>query len=179
MTTNLSRRDRMIAAIGGVIALYALAGGFWFMSQEQAWKTAAKKYETAAKKTVSERKLISQREKWNEAYEEEKSQMPTFAFGKATDTTWLQKLDELAEKHYISISQRQPGKESQKDDVLELVIEVKNWEGALESLVKFMHELENTTEGMFDVGYLSFKPSSKKGYMRGSFTLTCAYMRED
>ena len=38
---------------------------------------------------------------------------------------------------------------------------------------------ENTTEGMFDIGYLSFKPSSKKGYLRGSFTLTCAYMRED
>ena len=56
---------------------------------------------------------------------------------------------------------------------------MRNWEGALESLVKFMHELENTTEGMFDVGYLNFKPSSKKGYMKGSFTLTCAYMRED
>ena len=105
--------------------------------------------------------------------------MPTFAFGKATDTTWLQKLDELAEKHHISISQRQPGKEVEKGDVLELQIEVRNWEGALESLVKFMHELENTSEGMFDVGYLNFKPSSKKGYMRGSFTLTCAYMRED
>ena len=53
MTTNLSRRDRMIAAVGGVVALYALAGGIWFMSQEQAWKVAAKKYGTAAKKTLS------------------------------------------------------------------------------------------------------------------------------
>ena len=52
MTSNLSRRDRMIAAVGGVIALYALAGGIWFMSQEQAWKAAAKKYDTAAKKYV-------------------------------------------------------------------------------------------------------------------------------
>ena len=131
------------------------------------------------KYTGAERKLIRARQKWNDAYEEEKAQMPTFAFGKATDTTWLQKLDELAEKHHISISQRQPGKEVEKGDVLELQIEVRNWEGALESLVKFMHELENTSEGMFDVGYLNFKPSSKKGYMRGSFTLTCAYMRED
>ena len=179
MTTNLSRRDRMIAAIGGVVVLYAVAVGLWFMSQEQAWKTAVKKYESAEKKTLSEKKLISQRQKWNDAYEEEKAQMPTFAFGKATDTTWLQKLDELAEKHHISISQRQPGKEIEKGDILELQIEVRNWEGALESLVKFMHELENTSEGMFDVGYLNFKPSSKKGYMKGSFTLTCAYMRED
>ena len=48
MTTNLSRRDRMIAAVGGVVAMYALAVGRWFMGQEQAWKTAAKKYDTAA-----------------------------------------------------------------------------------------------------------------------------------
>ena len=32
MSSNLSRRDRMIAAIGGVVVLYALAGGLWFMS---------------------------------------------------------------------------------------------------------------------------------------------------
>ena len=105
--------------------------------------------------------------------------MPTFAFGKTTDTTWLQKMDELAEKHHIFISQRQGGAEVEKGDVLELPIEVRNWEGALVSLVEFLHELENTTEGMFDVGNINFKPSSKKGYLRGSFTLTCAYMRED
>ena len=89
-----------------------------------------------AKKTYeSERKLISERQKWNDAYEEEKAQMPTFAFGKATDTTWLQKLDELAEKHHISISQRQPGKEIEKGDVLELQIEVRN--------MSFKQQLEN------------------------------------
>lgn len=176
---NKSLREKAVLAVVGVVALYAVAVGLWFMSQEDAWKKAAKTYDKAKKTYEAERKLIGERQKWNDAYEEEKSQMPTFAFGKATDTTWLQKLDELAEKHHISISQRQPGKEIEKGDVLELQIEVRNWEGALESLVKFMHELENTSEGMFDVGYLNFKPSSKKGYMKGSFTLTCAYMRED
>ena len=41
-----------------------------------------------------------------------------------------------------------------------------------------MHELENTDKGMFDFHSLAFKPSSKKGYLKGSFVLTCAYMRE-
>ena len=176
---NTSLREKAVIAVVVVLALYAMAVVLWFVSQQDAWKRAAKVYAGAKKTYESERKLIGERQKWNDAYEEEKAQMPTFAFGKATDTTWLQKLDELAEKHHISISQRQPGKEVEKGDVLELQIEVRNWEGALESLVKFMHELENTSEGMFDVGYLNFKPSSKKGYMRGSFTLTCAYMRED
>ena len=34
----------MIAAIGGVVVMYALAVGMWFMSQEQAWRMASKKY---------------------------------------------------------------------------------------------------------------------------------------
>ena len=176
---NMSLREKAVMASVGMLALYALAAILWFTSQEAAWKKAAKGYEKARETYAKERRLIGERQKWNDAYEEEKSQMPTFAFGKTTDTTWLQKMDELAEKHHISISQRQGGKEVEKGDVLELPIEVRNWEGALESLVRFMHELENTSEGMFDIGNLNFKPSSKKGYLRGSFTLTCAYMRED
>ena len=41
-----------------------------------------------------------------------------------------------------------------------------------------MHALENTPEGMFDVKEISLKPSQKKGYLRGSRSITCAYMRE-
>ena len=60
----------------------------------------------------------------------------------------------------------------------ELPIVVTGCEGSLEALVKFMYELENTEEGMFAITDLNFRPSSKKGYLRGSFTLNCAYMRE-
>ena len=178
MTTNLSRRDRMIAAIGGVIALYALAGGFWFMSQEQAWKTAAKKYETAAKKTVSERKLISQREKWNEAYEEEREKMPVFSEdAKDVDTHWLSRMDAIAQDCHVSISQRQAGQQVEAGDVFEQPIDVKRWEATITSLVKFMYALEAEKEAMFDVREIQVKPSSHKGFLTGSFKLACAYMR--
>lgn len=175
---NLSLKEKAVLAMLGMVALYAFAVILWFMSQEAAWKKAAKAYDRAKATYQSECKLIGEKAKWNQAYEDEKAQMPTFEFGKATDTTWLQKLDELAEKHHISIIQRQNGKEIEKGDVLELPIEVKSWEGALEPLVRFMHELENTSDGMFDIGAINFKPSTKKGYLKGSFTLTCAYMRE-
>ena len=176
---NMSLREKALLAVVGVIALYALAAVLWFTRQQAAWSRAAKGYATAKATYERECRLIADKAKWNQAYEDEKAQMPTFSFGKATDTTWLQKTDELADRHHISISQSQGGKEVEKGDVLELPIEVKNWEGALESLVKFMHELENTDEGMFDVGSISFKPSSKRGYLKGSLTLTCAYMREE
>ncbi len=174
-----SLREKAVLCVVGVVLLYAIAVVLWFVSQESAWKKAARMYRRECNTYKEERALIAQRQKWNDMYEDKKAQMPTFKLVQTTDTTWLQKMDELAEKHHISISQRQGGTEVEKGDVLELPIDVKNWEGALESLVKFMHELENTSEGMFDVASLSFRPSPKKGYLRGSFTLTCAYMRED
>ena len=171
-------REKAIMAMLGVIALYAFAVILWFVSAESSWKKAAKAYDKAKKTYQSEVKLIGEKQKWTEAYENEKATMPTFEAGKATDTTWRRKLDEIAAKHMIVISSAQTGKETEAGDVLELPIEVKSWEGCLEALVKFMHDLENADYGMFDITQLNFKPSSKKGYLRGSFTLNCAYMRE-
>ena len=171
-------REKAILAMIGVIALYAFAVILWFVSAESSWKKAAKAYDKAKKTYQNEVKLIGEKRKWTDAYENEKATMPTFEAGKATDTTWRRKLDEIAEKHHFLIASAQTGKEIEAGDVLELPIDVKSWEGSLEALVRLMHELENTSEGMFDITQISFKPSSKKGYLRGSFTLNCAYMRE-
>ena len=171
-------REKAIMAMLGMAALYAFAVILWFVSAESSWKKAAKAYDKAKKTYQSEVKLIGEKKKWTEAYENEKATMPTFEAGKATDTTWRRKLDEIAAKHMIVISSAQTGKEAEAGDVLELPIEVKTWEGCLEALVRMMNELENTNDGMFDITQLNFKPSSKKGYLRGSFTLNCAYMRE-
>lgn len=173
-----SLKEKAMVAMLVVVLLYAGAAVLWFVSAESAWKKAVKRYADAKKTYLREERLIGEKRKWTEAYDTEKAAMPTFAAGKTTDTTWLSKMDEVALRNKIQISQRQGGKEIAEGDVLELPIEVKSWEGSLEALVKFMHELENSSEGMFDVRALNFKPSSKRGYLRGSFTLTCAYMRE-
>ena len=178
MMSNLSRRDRMIAAIGGVVVMYALAVALWFMSQEQAWRAAAKKYDSAATKTLSEKKLISQRQKWNDAYEEEREKMPVFSEDEQNvDTYWLNRMDSLAQDCHVSISQRQGGQQVEAGDVFEQPIDVKRWEATITSLVKFMHALEAEKEAMFDVREISIKPSSHKGFLTGSFKLACAYMR--
>jgi hypothetical protein len=86
-------------------------------------------------------------------------------------------MDEIAADHKIDISVRQAGKEVEAGEVMELPIDVKNWEGSWEALLRFLHTLETKDDGMFDIRAISFKPSGKKGYLKGSFTLTCAYMR--
>ena len=157
-------REKAMMAVVAVVVLYAVAVGVWFFSAESAWKRAAKAYGRERDRYEQEEKLISEKRKWNELYDLEKAAMPTFEAGKATDTVWLRKVEDLAR--------------TEAGDVLELPIEVKSWEGSLEALVKFMHALENTSEGMFDVKEISLKPSQKKGYLKGSLSITCAYMRE-
>lgn len=172
-------KEKAIMAVLGVIVLYAIAAGFWFFSAENAWTKAAKGYDRAKTAYHREVKLIGEKRKWADAYEAEKAQMPMFEAGKATDTTWRRKLDEIAAKNHIAISSARTGSEIEVGDVLELPIEEVRWEGSLESLVRLMYEFENTSEGMFDITQLNFKPmSAKKGYLSGTFTLNCAYMRE-
>ena len=178
MTANRQLLEKAVIATVGVILLYALAVGLWFFRQDGEWKRARKAYETAKERFEKERRLIGRKAEFVAAYEEEKAQMPTFAADMATDTTWLEKMDDIAAKHNVFVSKRQAENETEADDVTELPVTAA-WEGALESLVPFLHELENTSEGMFDISSLTFSPSNKKGYLKGSFTLTCAYMREE
>lgn len=175
--SGMGLKEKAVAATLGVVALYALAVGCWFFHSEAAWKKAAKAYDKAKETYRRECRLIAQKPELKEAYEAEKSNMPTFASGRATDTTWRRKIDELAQKHHIVITSAQAGKEVEAGEVLELPIDIKSFESSLECLVKFMHELENTSEGMFDITSLNMRPSGKKGYLKGSMTLTCAYMR--
>ena len=176
--SNLSRRDRTIAAAVGTAVMYALAGAMWFMSQEQAWSVASRKYAAAVKKTQSERKLISQRGRWYDAYEEEREKMPVFSEdAKDVDTHWLSRMDSIAQSCNVGISQRQAGQQIVAGDVYEQPIDVKRWEATITSLVKFMHALESEKDSMFDIREITIKPSSHKGFLSGNFKLACAYMR--
>ena len=171
-------KEKAMMAVVAIVVLYAVAVGVWFFSAESAWKRAAKAYGKECDRYEQEEKLISEKRKWNELYDREKSAMPTFEAGKATDTVWLRKVEDLARTNLVLITSIDSGKEVEAGDVLELPIEVKSWEGSLEALVKFMHALENSTDGMFDIKEISLKPSQKKGYLKGSLSITCAYMRE-
>ena len=175
---GMTLRQKAVVAALVVVALYVGAALFWFLSAESSWKKAADRYETAKLTYLKEEKLISEKAKWDDAYKTEKSAMPVFAAGKATDTTWLARVDSLATTNLVQISQKNGAKETpETDDVTVLPIDA-SWDASLEALVKFLHALENSEEGLFAVTKLSFRPSQKQGYLRGTFTLNCAYMRE-
>ena len=173
-----SQREKTVMAVVGVVVLYALAVAAWFFYADEAWHKARRRYDDAAKTCVKEKRLIGEKAKWEEAYETEKAQMPTFDAGRSTDTAWLRKLEEIAQRNLIQLGQHHASAEVDVDDVKELPIIVSGCEGSLEALVKFMHELENSDDGMFSITQLRARPSRKPGYLSLDFTINCAYMRE-
>ncbi len=171
----MTLKEKALLCVLGMVGLYVVAIMMWFMSQQDAWAASAKKYEEARNKYREECKLIREKKTWTAAYEREKESVRKFPEGKSTGTTWSRKLEEIAIKHHIQMD-TQPRTEVVAGDMLEMPMSVKKWEGALSSLVDFLHELENTDEGMFDEKELTIR-SSKDGYLKGTMELTCAYMR--
>ncbi len=171
-------KEKAVALTLLMIALYAAAAATWFMHSELAWKKAASKYKSACATYSKEVETIEKERQYKEEYEQAKALMPSFEAEKTTDGTWRRAVREIAQRNLILISDDEAKAEIVGDDVHELPIEVRSWEGSLEALVKFIYELENSEDGMFAVTELNFKPSQKKGYLRGSFKLHCAYMRD-
>jgi hypothetical protein len=173
--STVSSREKNMLFITVVIVLYAVAA-LSFKKQMASWKAAQKVYVTAQKKLAEENALIAARDEWTSRYEQVRDLMPVFPYDKDVDTHWLNIMDSTATKNELGIARRQTNKEAEVGDVYELPIDCKDWEGSLEALVKFLYDL-NQQGAMLDVRQLYVRPSSKPGYLKGTFTLYCAYMR--
>lgn len=171
----VSPKEKNLLMVTAVLALYAVAALF-YKKQAQEWKTTARVYNSAKHKLQAERELITAAADWRERYAQMRGLMPVFQYDRDVDTHWLNIMDSVAERNGLVIARRQANKEAEVGDVYELPIECRDWEGTLESLVRFLYDLHR--EGaMLDVRQLFIRPSNKPGYLKGTFTLYCAYMR--
>mgnify|MGYP001055301763 FL=1 len=176
MSTVTSREKNMLL-IAVVVLLYA-AAALSYKKQMTNWKAAERIYRSAQKKVQEERALIAARDEWSARYAQMRDLMPVFPYEQDVDTYWLNVMDAAASRNGLMIARRQANKEIEVGDVYELPIECKDWEGTLEALVKFLYDLHK--EGaMLDVRQLFIRPANRPGYLKGTFTLYCAYMRGD
>jgi hypothetical protein len=122
--------------------------------------------------------MIATRDRWDAELASLSTQLPQFAADAKMDIHWLSVMDRIAGKHGVKILQRQAGEERQDGDVFELPIECRDWSGNLESLIRFLFELQ--AEGaMLDVRQLYVRPRKPgESELRGRFSLSCIYTRE-
>ena len=179
MNNSLTLKQKAVVATLAVVALYVGAVLFWFVSAEKTWKKSAAAYRNAKSNYEKETRLIGEKGYWEEACEKEQAAMLMFDTDKATDTTWLQKTDEVAASNLVQVTSRKSQEEASTEvgENVRVLPITASWDASLQALVKFMYSLENSDEGLFDFAKLVFKPSAKKGYLKGTFTVNCAYRR--
>ena len=150
--STVSSKDKNMLLVAVVAVLYAFAA-LSFKKQSQNWKASERIYQNATKKLREEAALIAAKDDWTMRYEQMRDLMPVFPYEKDVDTHWLSIMDAAASRNGLMIARRQASKEVEVGDVYELPIDCKDWEGTLESLVKFLHDLHK--EGaMLDVRQL-------------------------
>lgn len=171
-----SLREQAVLAALGAAALFGLTGAYWAIKAKPQWADARKKLENVKRGYEREADMISQREEWEERYVEEASQIPVVDGAQGADTMWMRVIGEVAKANNVFVKELKPGKIEPMGDMDSVKVDVK-WDGALESLVKFMHALESSDEGKFDVFALSLNQTKKQGYLSGSMTLTCIFKR--
>ncbi len=171
---TITRRELVMGEITLAVALFG-ATAMLARPQIDKWQ-ALKREQAQVQATIdADRELLTTRDRWQGKYDEMKSLLTQFDANQRVDVHWLSLMDSLARKHKVKISRRQVGDEERSGDVYELPIECREWQGDLDSVVRFLFELQSKG-GTLDIRHLLMKPDDRK-VLRGRFTLYCAYTR--
>lgn len=172
---NISLREMVLILVTLGVALFggtALLG----RSRYEEWKAIRRDQVAVREEQVLDERLLESRERLNAEFEALRQYLPQHPADKKMDIHWMSVMDGLAAQHGVRITRRQAGDEERVGDIYELPIEVRDWESTLESLVRFLFELQNQG-AMLDIRQLSIKPNEQK-VLRGRFLLYCAYTRD-
>lgn len=175
---NLSRHDQSLLAITVFVLLFGLLG-MGMRTQIEQIDQHRNQIRRLEERIRMQNALIEAKPLWERRYADVRDKMDVFPRDAQVQTHWMSIMDRAANAHNIRILQRSRRDESVVAGVCELPIEVRSWEGTLESLVSFMIELE-TRGVMLELRELRVSPiQNRQGYLKGSFLLSCAYMRSD
>lgn len=172
---KLSHHEQTLATVTVLAILFGILGLKLKPGLEE-WRERTATLETLRRVRTESRNLIDQGPQWRENYESFKDQMPVFEPGRQVDTYWMSIMDRLADEFKVSITRRQVGREVLVGDVYEFSTDCQ-WEAPLDAFTRFLCAMQDAG-AMLDVRELVIRTNStRKGYLRGSFTLYCAYMR--
>ena len=172
---RISRRELILLLLTLAAALFG-ATAILARPKFDAWKDIRRRQREVREAIEADRRLIGQRERWANDFDELKAYLPQYPMDKKMDIHWLSIMDTAAARHGVRIMKRQVEAEERVGDIYELPIEVRDWEGSLAAIVGFLFDLQSQG-AMLDIRHLYMKPDKQK-ILSGRFTLYCAYTRE-
>lgn len=174
---KLSQREAVLllgTATAGLFGLTAILAG----PKLDQWKDLLQEQSKVQAQTAEDRRMLAERARWKKEFQDLRKMLPEFPADQKMDVHWLSLMDDLARKNGMHILKTKSGEEKKVGDVYEVPIECDDWDGKLDSLVRFLFDLQG--EGaMLDVRQLLVKPREPKAEdaLRGRFTLYCAYTK--
>ena len=172
---SLSRHDQKLLVATGLVAAFGLLA-MRLRPGLDAWSESLSRLDGLRRNRAEARELIEMGPQWRAQYDKVRGEMPVFETGRQVDTYWMSEMDRLAREHGVSITNRKSLPETLVGDVYEFAIDCQ-WDAPLDAFAKFLHAMQSAG-AMLDVRELVIRTqSAKKGFLRGSFVLHCAYMR--
>ncbi len=171
----MSAREWILGIVTLTIALYGLLF-FMVSARLPEWRVIRAEQEDLRTAIAESRALVEERGDWEAAMAERQNLMPVFPQGQRMDLHWLSVIESVASRHELQILRHEPGEERHEGPIYELPVFVRQWEGTIDALVRFLFDIER--EGaMLDVRYLHVRPRDRT-IRHGRIDIYCAYRRE-
>lgn len=172
---KMSSREWMLGMLTLAAALYGLL--FYLGSAQMSDLQAIRQEQEQLRGSIrASQELVADRELWESKMTERQDLMPVFPAGERMDLHWLSVVEGVAARHQFRLQRHEPGQEQKAGPVFELPVHVRQWEGSIDALVRFLFDIER--EGaMLDVRYLQIRPKDRT-LRNGRLDIFCAYRRE-
>jgi len=171
---KLQPREQFLAWLTGMVILYLATWHFYAAPRFERLNAIAEEREKIESNLRRERNVLLRgpevREQFRAAYQD----LATFPENMDVTADMLIKVEGLATTNRLVLTRREPQKERRQGDIATLDIRC-NWEGSLESLVRFLYAL-GQDHAMLDISELYIRAEGK-GVLKGTFTINCSYIR--
>jgi len=157
-----------------------LAAGTWMWAEPRfaALEEVRKQKQSSREIIQRSEMLLSREEQWRERVERLRESLPEYADDERVASTIMKTLEARAEEAGIELLKATPEKERPVGELYEITINYR-WEGSLNSLVRFLYNLQSKSVNM-EIGKLSASPASRPGEqlrLKGGLTVDVAYTR--
>ena len=122
------------------------------------------------------KRVLEGKESWMGRLEELKVQLPVYDKRISVTGEILKNIKSMADQNHLDLTKSRADVEKKVGTLRELSVTC-DWEGQLEALVHFLHNVHS--QGLrFDIRELNIRPDARRaGVLRGNMIIDCAYLR--
>ena len=174
---KISQRELIL----GIATLAAALGGLtWYIvdKKSETWKTKANDMGKLEQQISLHQNAIKMQDNWKGELDSLQQDLRVFPLEQKSVAPELMKtIKGISSTDGLDITRTQPYNEKQIGDLFEIGINC-TWEGTLESLVRFLTEVQQ--QGVrYDVRQLNVTPVGKNtGRLKGNLVIHCVYTRK-